>query len=862
MKKIITIILAVVMLAVGVNAAFEKVNTYSNNFSDVTENNWFFENVKTAYELGFMNGKEEGKFDPNGNVTVVEAITMASRLHALYNGTEINNAAPAEAEYLVDFDDPEILVDLSKRNSRNTHGVNFNRATGKIEDGVLISQPDKPNQNGKYDPQIKFEGLDLKAKDYNKVTFRMKVEDLEDPNPRSRVVEFFFQTNLEPNIAADKQINIKYPADADYTQWFDVEADLGNHDKWTDIITGFRFDPANNNAVFYIDYIKFSKSENIQNDKWYDMYIDYAVANGIIGKTQFTESEYSRNIKRYEICDMIALAIPDETYFAPINDVKGIPDVLRDSVNADIYLTLYKAGVLLGDENGNFKPEADIKRSEIAAIINRVALPENRVKGTVNADWATQGNEYDIEFNDEAALSQVYFGRSKGELKDGALVLVPEDRGEMKPRFDPQVGVDKISINAADFTKLRVRMKFDFIGENDATSRKGDFYFKTDSDENLSETKSMHGEFATTAYQDPFGWYIIDVDFATHKEWKGNITGFRFDPANTNGNYTIDYIRLVKADPLKNATHEELLAQGYTARNLMQDKGWDKGFYVGHFEQQPVDMEERKWQYNETTESPLWSIAPIWNTYDLWEHKVEGDKYVLADDKGINTLIYNPEEKSLSMRLNATKVYNGAPHDPETYKWWPHLLLNQPRTTPVDREYNTVDVDRVYIELDMRVTDFKDTLNPEGMNVCSFLAYFYLMSDKNPNAFIWYGLRLFNGLSASTSRTPGWSPDSAAHLYMYGIPQADIFGGVENSFNPEKGKVVVSDEWKHIRLDITEHMDRCIEWANRDGAYGTGVKVSKEDMYFAGGNIGFEIHGNYDMTVEIKNMDIITYVKG
>ena len=197
MMKIITIILAVVMLAVGVNAAFEKVNTYENNFSDVTENNWFYDNVKTAYELGFMNGKSEGKFDPSGNVTVVEGITMAARLHSLYNGTEIKKAEASAEEYLVDFDDPEILVDLSKRNSRNTHGVNFNRATGKIEDGVLISQPDKPNQNGKYDPQIKFEGLDLKAKDYNKVTFRMKVEDLEDPNPRSRVVEFFFQTNLD-----------------------------------------------------------------------------------------------------------------------------------------------------------------------------------------------------------------------------------------------------------------------------------------------------------------------------------------------------------------------------------------------------------------------------------------------------------------------------------------------------------------------------------------------------------------------------------------------------------------------------------------------------------------------------------------
>ena len=211
------------------------------------------------------------------------------------------------------------------------------------------------------------------------------------------------------------------------------------------------------------------------------------------------------------------------------------------------------------------------------------------------------------------------------------------------------------------------------------------------------------------------------------------------------------------------------------------------------------------------------------------------------------------------MRVNATKIYNGEPHDPETYKWWPHLLLDQEESLPVDKVKNSVNADRMYIELDMRVTDFKDTTNKEGMNVCSFLAYFYLKTDKNPSAKIWYGLRLFTGTNANKNTTPGWAPDSAAHMYMYGIPEAVIYDGIENSFNPEKGVVAVSDEWKHIRVDITEHIDRCIEWANRDKAY--GVEVKKEDLYFNGGNIGFEIHGNYDMTVEIKNVDIVSYNK-
>ncbi|MBQ7399036.1 MAG: hypothetical protein IJW06_01060 [Clostridia bacterium] len=42
-------LVATLLLATGANAAFEKVNTYENNFSDVSENNWFYENKRPIY---------------------------------------------------------------------------------------------------------------------------------------------------------------------------------------------------------------------------------------------------------------------------------------------------------------------------------------------------------------------------------------------------------------------------------------------------------------------------------------------------------------------------------------------------------------------------------------------------------------------------------------------------------------------------------------------------------------------------------------------------------------------------------------------------------------------------------------------
>ena len=862
MKKILTVVLASLMLAAGANAAFERVNTYSDDFSDVTEKNWFYDNVKTAYELGFMNGKSEDKFDPNGNVTVVEGITMASRLHAMFYGTEVTKS-DEDIEYRLDFDNPKILSAVQNNTQKKTESITLGRATGEISDGILVVQADKPNQYGSYNPQIKVTGIELEANKYNKIAFRMKVEPLEDKNPRNNSVGFFFQTSVEGAIAADKQIYIPFPKGIDYTEWFTVEAELGNHAKWQDVITGFRFDPSNNNGIYHVDYIVFSKSENIKNEKWYDMYVDYASENGIIEKIQYKDSDFSRNITRAEICNLFAKAIPEE-HFEAVNDIKGIPDVLRDSENADVYLTLYKAGILLGaDEEGNLRPDADIKRSEIAAIINRVALPENRVRGTIECDWAEQGNECDVEFNDQESLGQVSIYKAEyAEIVNGALVLRSQFMGEAaSPQYDPQISVNNVSINAEDYTKLRVRMKAEFIGEPlNQVSKQFDFYFSTDADSNFTQAKSIHKYHADAGYVDAFGWYIIDVDFRSHGDWKGNITGFRFDPATADGIFTIDYIRLVKSDPLFNATHEELVSHGYKATYLMQDNGWENGFYVSHFEQQKLDKEQRIWKYNDTDEKPMWDIGPWWCLYDLWENRVEGDKYVLTDDKGINTVIYNPEEKSVTMRVNATKIYEGKPHDPNTYKWWPHLLLDQGyKSFAFDKVKNTIDVDRTYLELDIRVLDFKDTINREGRNSCSFLAYFYLLSDKDPSSFIYYGLHLFLGTSSSTNTVPTWAPDSAGHKYMYGIPAAVVYGGIENSFTPEQGKVVAGEQWKHVRVDITEHLDRCIEWANRDNAF--GVKVSREDMYFGGGNIGFEIHGNYDCTVEIKNVNIVSYNK-
>ena len=64
---------------------FVKTQSYNDGvFPDVKASDWFRKNVALAYETGLMNGKENG-FAPQDKLTLAQVITMAARLHSVYN---------------------------------------------------------------------------------------------------------------------------------------------------------------------------------------------------------------------------------------------------------------------------------------------------------------------------------------------------------------------------------------------------------------------------------------------------------------------------------------------------------------------------------------------------------------------------------------------------------------------------------------------------------------------------------------------------------------------------------------------------------------------------------------------------------
>ena len=237
--KILCSVLLAAALVMTACAAFTKKNTYGGQFADVKESSWYAKEVASAYELGFVEGVSETSYSPDTTVTVAQALTMASRVHAEFNNKSI---------------------------------------------------------------------------------------------------------------------------------------------------------------------------ESVSGGKWYDMYVAYAKANGIITENQF--DSYTREIKRFEMAEIFHDAM-GKAYFAAINDVDFIPDVPMGAMYYDKLLTLYNAGVVMGsDEYGSYKPNDNIKRSECAAIINRVALPENRLKKELS-NFAS-GEAYVLCYNMGMSNTRSTYGINSG----------------------------------------------------------------------------------------------------------------------------------------------------------------------------------------------------------------------------------------------------------------------------------------------------------------------------------------------------------------------------------------------------------------------------------------------------------------
>ena len=175
---------------------------------------------------------------------------------------------------------------------------------------------------------------------------------------------------------------------------------------------------------------------------WYQPYADYCRINNITTKNY----DYNANATRAGYIEIFANALPDSAF----EDINNIPDGsildVKDNAPYTIYVyKMYRAGILTGvDALHNCKPDDNIKRSEVAAIISRMMDEGNRVKFDMSDP---DGNKNTEDDNDKEIINKTEENEDKDKDEDAEKDNTKQNTEEKEDEpiniapEDPQIGV-------------------------------------------------------------------------------------------------------------------------------------------------------------------------------------------------------------------------------------------------------------------------------------------------------------------------------------------------------------------------------------------------------------------------------------
>ena len=123
--------------------------------------------------------------------------------------------------------------------------------------------------------------------------------------------------------------------------------------------------------------------QKVSGPVWYSSSVAYCEASGIILSGEFTQADFSRPVTRAEMAHIFARTTPVRgmELLNSLSQVQNsVPDVSAGAPAASAIYGLYAKGVVNGvDSSLAFHPSDSLTRAEAAAIVSRIARPEQRI---------------------------------------------------------------------------------------------------------------------------------------------------------------------------------------------------------------------------------------------------------------------------------------------------------------------------------------------------------------------------------------------------------------------------------------------------------------------------------------------------
>lgn len=266
--------------------------------------------------------------------------------------------------------------------------------------------------------------------------------------------------------------------------------------------------------------------------EWYKNYVDKAIELEIIEEGLF--SDYNAFALRREVAVIMSKSVP-KSYLNLINKFVDIPDVPRTDPDFEVIRRLYNVGIVQGsDSEYNFFPDTNITRAEMAAIINRIAIPENRKRNITERERLAKIQTY--------TASQIVAGASLVNCEDVKMVLKDGSAYAVASTRDPILFLDGFIdlFNGTAVTQIRVYMKWNPEVVENPTEKGCKIFFTTVDNSKWDAGRCIDGEWNGSF--DEHGFAEIIFDCTSSKDFNGMIDKLRFDPFDIKTDFVIEKI--------------------------------------------------------------------------------------------------------------------------------------------------------------------------------------------------------------------------------------------------------------------------------------------------------------------------------
>lgn len=299
-----------------------------------------------------------------------------------------------------------------------------------------------------------------------------------------------------------------------------------------------------------------------------------------------------------------------------------------------------------------------------------------------------------------------------------------------------------------------------------------------------------------------------------------------------------------------NTTQPTTVTDGY---QYFKDMNFEKGLRV-----RPIDSTGSAGILNfgdDSARSSLWTLAQHFSKYEIigTALKTNADGSLEYANTGKMIRLFKDNGKNaLRMELYADKEYA---HPRQNGEGWPHILLGQDFVSYSKKKIGSFKT--LNYSMDVRINYAENKMGSDydpSLHCGQTTAYFTIQNlvggSEDYGDYIWFGIPIFD--NRKTFPEPfhlvdGGKSDATGKL-IYTLGGSDFLESSYNNVNPKDGK------WAHCEVDMMPYIKAAVLIGQQQG-FLTHTKY--EDLSVGSYNIGWEVTGTFNCSMDVKNISLI-----